>query len=253
MDPIITSALTSFVTTLATNSSKAPLQTLDDLWYLAFGRLNHFVQLKRAKNEMDVTQYKDSLARKILAINEENLQEPPLSVVGPALEASKYYIEEEELREMFAKIIASSMDKTKSANVHHSFVEIVKQMSPRDAKNISLFVDGKLTHPVVEYRSTLIGTMDFNSFITNIFTSDPIYGSIDENDSPSITNLIRLGLLSVSYDEYFTDDLAYHLYENGPFVDYVKAKLIPSTHELKVKKGLLRITPLGQSFVLICV
>ncbi len=34
MDPIITSALTAFATTVATGSSKAPLQTLDDLWYL---------------------------------------------------------------------------------------------------------------------------------------------------------------------------------------------------------------------------
>src|SRR5690606_13523981 len=107
MDPVVTAAITSFVTSVATNSSKAPLQTLDDLGYLAFGKISHLAELKRAKYEVATTNYKKQVAQKIIEIDENNLQEPPISVVGPALEASRFYIEEQELREMFANVIAS--------------------------------------------------------------------------------------------------------------------------------------------------
>ncbi|WP_267814141.1 Abi-alpha family protein [Staphylococcus aureus] len=47
------------------------------------------------------------------SVPENNLQEPQFSLLGPALEASKFYISEKTLSNMFAKLIASSMDDRK--------------------------------------------------------------------------------------------------------------------------------------------
>ena len=66
-----------------------------------------------AKNEIDVENLRNSTLQEVATIPPENIQEPPLKILGPALEASKYYIEEEELRSMFAKILSSSFDNRK--------------------------------------------------------------------------------------------------------------------------------------------
>ncbi|MBT2721454.1 DUF4393 domain-containing protein [Bacillus sp. ISL-46] len=84
--------------------------------------------------------------------------EPPLSIVGPALEASKFYIEEEELRSMFAKVVAASMDNRQASYVHPAFIEIIKQLSPVDALVISSFSD-ESKQPIVN-----IGHKDFEEF-----------------------------------------------------------------------------------------
>lgn len=251
MDPIITSAVTSFVTAVATNSSKAPLQTLDDLWYLAFGRINKIAELKRARNQLDVESYKNSIAEKVLAIDEENLQEPSMSVVGPALEASKYYIEEETLREMFAKVIAAAMDKSKSTNVHHSFVEIIKQLSPDDAKNMTLFKQ-KPINPIVQFVEQFQNEKGYDVVRTNVFSGhndDIITG---QENATSVTNLSRLGLVSISYEENFTEKSRYELYKNSTFLSKLKA--IPNFNQstFDIREGIMRLTPLGDTFIQVC-
>lgn len=253
MDPIITSALTSFVTTMATNSSKVPMQTLDDLWYLAFGRINFLAEKKKAENEIALTEFKNSVAEKILSIKEENLQEPPLSVVGPAIDASRFYIEEEELREMFAKVIASSMDKSKSENVHHSFVEIIKQLSTEDAKNIQLFqYEDDL--PIVQFKKLILNDNEqsYTLLKSNVFSgnySDIISG--DENTA-SVTNLARLGLVDISYENFFTDKKYYNLFMNSTYYRTQGQLLDPELNKIEIKEGIIRTTPFGKAFVGVC-
>ncbi|MDA1545817.1 DUF4393 domain-containing protein [Bacillus cereus group sp. TH253LC] len=249
MDPIITAAVTSFATTLATNGTKAPLETLDNLWYLAFGKLNHFAEKKKAKHQHSLEEYKNSIAKKIISIEDNDLQEPQMSVVGPALEASKYYIEEENLREMFANIIAASMDKNKSPNVHHAFVEIIKQLSPEDARNILLFKK-ESNYPIVSFVN-ILHSGGHHVINTNVFyghNSDIIHGN--ENAS-SITNISRLGLVSISYDEHYTTPIKHDIYRNSTYF-----KLLESAHNpngrIGLIEGIVSLTPLGQNFIKIC-
>ncbi|MCU4771687.1 hypothetical protein CON01_01705 [Bacillus thuringiensis] len=249
MDPIVTAALTSFATTVATNSSKAPLEALDNLWYLALGKFNHFVEKKKADRQHALEEYKKSIAEKVLSIDENNLQEPPMSIVGPALEASKYYIEEESLREMFSNIVAASMDSSKAKTVHHSFVEIIKQLSPEDARNILLFKEAE-NYPIVKFINDI--TNGGHAVLrTNVFhghKSDIIEG--DENAS-SITNLSRLGIVSISYEENFTDKSRYDLYRNSTFFSFLQNAENPHG-TIGLIEGIVRITPLGKDFVKVC-
>ena len=107
----------------------SPQQTFHDIWHLIFGGFHNFVEKKRISRVVDLENFKMSLEHKIADIPKGSLVEPKLSTLGPALEASKYYIEEEQLREMFAKLIASSMDNRVDSKVHPAFVEIINSTS----------------------------------------------------------------------------------------------------------------------------
>ncbi|MGX5433385.1 DUF4393 domain-containing protein [Bacillus toyonensis] len=250
MDPIITSALTSFATTIATNGTRAPLETLDSLWYLAFGKLNHFVEKKKVHHQHSLEEYKNSIAKKIISIDDNNLQEPPMSVVGPALEASKYYIEEENLREMFANIIAASMDKSKSSDVHHAFVEIIKQLSPEDARNMMLFKENE-SYPVVRFVRSLIkhdGHIILNSNVFHGYESDIIIGN---ENATSITNLSRLGLISISYDNSLNTKERYDIYRDSTYFKNLQS-LNNDEIQYNYREGYILLSPLGKSFISVC-
>ena len=240
-------ALASFV---AGKGAKAQLQTFDDLWYLVFNPITQMADKKRVENEYNINQYRSTLGNMLLNIPEENLQEPPLSIVGPALDASKYYIEEEKLRNMFAKVISSSMDNRISDMVHHSFVEIIKQLSPRDAKNISLFriMDN---YPIAQYKAKR-HTGESYSVLQPLVFSSKVDGSIDERDFASASNLIRLGLLTSNFTTYIYTSKFYQFYENSDLFQIHNKNINSELDRLVSENGVLSITPLGREFIKIC-
>lgn len=59
----------------------------------------------------ELEKYNKELQEKVDDIPIEKRVEPNIQIVVPALEASKYCVEKQELREVFANIIALSMNK----------------------------------------------------------------------------------------------------------------------------------------------
>ena len=114
---------------------KGPIQTLQDWWYVNYGyNISTQAALLKGKQDAAVEQLKNDILKEAASIPPENVQQPNLKILGPSLEASRYYIEEEELRKMFAKIIASSLDNRKNNTIHTSFVEIIKQLDTLDSR-----------------------------------------------------------------------------------------------------------------------
>ena len=142
-----------------------------------------------------------------------------MSVVGPALEASKFYIEEDEIRGMFAKLIASSMDKTQSINIHPSFVEIIKVLSPLDAKNLYfLYHDGDET--ISKIRVTNKENGIYTDHFNHVFLGNP---ECQDNNliESSMDTQIPLQLVYVSYREDKSDDSLYDKHrENELFLKF---------------------------------
>jgi hypothetical protein len=67
---------------------------------------------------------------------------------------AKYYVDTEELSEMFSNLIAASMNSDKLNEDHPSYVDVIKQLSPLDAKNLTMInIGGKL--PIGDYIITL--------------------------------------------------------------------------------------------------
>lgn len=226
-----------------------PIQTLQDWWYINYGHdVSNQAALLRAKNAIDVENLRNSTLQQVAAIPPENVQEPPLKILGPALEASKYYIEEEELRSMFAKILASSFDNRKNSIIHPSFVEIIKQLDITDALILQFLKEqGYATDsPIPCMKAVEKSDNGTKTIFPIIYFIDGSEG-IDEL-APSLTNLERLGLLKIKNDTYSTDDSNYDFIRNNSVVQYLLRKF----PEFSLRKMCFSITPLGKNFLEVC-
>ena len=210
--PIVSGALSGLA---AAGALKGPIESLTQIWTLTLGRFSDDAYQKyKIKQAANLEKYANEVKLGIEKIPEENIQEPKMSVVGPALEASKFYIEEDEIRGMFAKLIASSMDNSKSADIHPSFSEMIKMLSPLDAQNLqTLYQSGDET--ISKIRMTSDG--GFIDVCSHIYLGNP---ETQDNQliAPSIDNLIRLKLIDVDYETFKNNDALYEKHRNNPLL-----------------------------------
>lgn len=212
--PIVSGALSGLA---AVGALKGPIESLTQIWTLTLGRFpDDAYQKYKIKQAANLEKYANEVRSGIEKIPEENIQEPKMSVIGPALEASKFYIEEDEIRGMFAKLIASSMDNSKSADIHPSFSEMIKMLSPLDAQNLqTLYQSGDET--ISKIRMTYDGNGGFKDVCSHIYLGNP---ETQDNQliAPSIDNLIRLKLIDVDYETFKNNDALYEKHRNNPLL-----------------------------------
>src|SRR5687768_5912365 len=80
----------------------------------------------------------------------DQIVSPSPLIAGPAMEALRFAGEEPDLREMYATLLASAMDRRTASRAHPAFVEIIKQLSATEGRIlIALWRDG-LGRPVVD-------------------------------------------------------------------------------------------------------
>ncbi len=230
---------TTIATTLAAKGIEAPGKTLGQIWDIAIGnRIAAVYEKSKAKHNLNVEDFKSKLINNVSSIPKENIQDPKVSIIGPALEASKYYFDEKEIRDMFANLIASSMDSSYNGLVQHSFVEIIKQLSPYDAiffKNISGFIQA-------------YDLKEDNSIFFRCFSILPDFLDYEVN-AISINNLHRLGLL---------DLIPYFSIENNPYKNFIENSTYIKEFEKKHDKFSMQshayiVSPLGRSFKKVCI
>jgi hypothetical protein len=226
-----------------------PIQTLQDWWYINYGHdVSNQAALLRAKNEIDVENLRNSTLQQVATIPPENVQEPPLKIIGPALEASKYYIEEEELRSMFAKILSSSFDNRKNLVIHPSFVEIIKQLDVTDARILQILkVHNYATDSPIPCMKAVVNSDEGTKIIFPIIYFIDGTEGIDEL-APSLTNLERLGLLKIKSDTYSAIDSNYDFIRNNPLVQ----QILQAYPEISIEKMCFSVTPLGKNFLEVC-
>ena len=189
---------------------------------------------------------------KIKFILPENLTSAKISIAGPSLEAIKYLEEEIELRDMYANLIATSMDITKRQNAMPSYIEIIKNMNGNDAIILKYFVENEIS----TYIDVMIGNeispeqMLDGTYISLILEELNI--SMPANGLNSILNLKRLGLIESpsthtlfddSYDKILAHDAIKQMFDNLKNNSWT----IKSIH-----KKFYKMTELGRSFAAAC-
>jgi hypothetical protein len=94
------------------------------------------------------------VAEKLSGIPPENIVAPKPEVAGPSLEALRYAGHDETLRELFANLLATSMDSSTATNAHPGFVEILKNLSPDEALIMQFFTrNGQRPMVIVDVRA----------------------------------------------------------------------------------------------------
>lgn len=220
-------------------------QTLSDTWELVFGGLSTFVEKKRLTRQKDIEDFKKSLVQNVQSIPPEHLQEPSLSIIGPALEASKFYFEEAEIRELFSKIISNSMDDRYNTKIHISYVEILKQMTSLDAQNLGLFRSNEVL-PIASFRYKVSST-SYRPLFPLVFLSNSKESDI-EKQAISISSLERLGLVTTS----FLGETSSTSYDSFVETKCYQELLNEFGNKVYMQKGILLTTPLGKSFIDVC-
>lgn len=208
------------------------------IWYCAFG-YNWDMSIDKIQVDYlrNLGEFRNELTNEINIITPENIQPPKTSIVGPALEASKFYMDEGEIRQMFARLIATSMDKTRSHKTHHAFVDIIKMLSPLDAKNLYylhtlkdeticnrvIMIDGKNEHKILD-RHVWLGNPEKPN---------------RESQQVSLENLARLGLVNITYNSWSSDENAYQ--HHKAHADYLSLEQEIHSKAEQAKKDLMML------------
>jgi|GEM_PF-1888884 len=232
------------------------------------------------KREYSVKQFEKELELKYNAIPEINRKEPEMNILGNALEALRYTIDQDELREMFENIIISSMDNRTSEKCHPSYVDVIKQLSTQDAKLLKAIKNyhGLLPLLLPIYKLRIRKTdgqgvdeieqthQDFPEFyIGNI--NDLSFNAI----SKSMTSISRLGLIEITSignigELHFTgpeimkrkgtpyDNLLNQAKTQNGIVEYCNSiNKMRDISSIDFRKGCYKITEFGKDFMKTCI
>ena len=107
------------------------LGTLMNVFNLLFAPLERANMRSQAKTE----RLRRELEKGYEEIPEKQRVEPPLEVVGPALESMKY-VEDEKLQKMFIELLLASMDSERQGRSHRAFVKILEEINSLEAKMV---------------------------------------------------------------------------------------------------------------------
>lgn len=228
-------------------------QTFSDVWYLIFGNISQAADKRRMKYAHDLKLYSQELSQAIADIPDENLIEPSIQTTAQALENSKYCIESTELRKLFVNLISNSLNCNYAKSIHPAFAEIIKQMSPLDARILKTLEPNR-DFPLVDYVLQDRNSATYDIQLSNVYLP-PFPDVTIEEVSFSISSLERLGIITIDKLSRLSDRNAYFSYEN---TDYYKSLLSTTSRYYPHKKVNLRkylgcLSAFGQNFFEVCV
>ncbi len=197
---------------------------------------------------------RDRVASKLENVPPEDVQKPKPHVAVPAIEALRYTGAESDLAELYANLLATSMDKVTAYRAHPSFVDMIKNMSPDEAR-IMRFLATATSQPLVNIKA--IDKQDGGFQIVHRHLSliglksscqhVPLAGTY-------LDNLVRLGLIEIPSMRRIKSDEPYKEIEHFPEVKQILDDLRKSeTHTIEVEKLKLEVTDLGKQFIRTCV
>lgn len=195
-----------------------------------------------------------TVTEKLKSIPPEDIQIPDPAVAGPALESLKYTGHKESLSEMYANLLASSMDSKTAENAHPGFVEIIRNMSSDEAKIMSFLISADI-YPVIDIEKVLKnngGTIKTHELISGIgHDAECVHRKLAAS---YFTNLERLGLIEIPRTGHMTEEKGYdRLINDGPVKAIMEQLNSSDEHSGKILKHYVRITPLGRLFGAACV
>lgn len=212
----------------------------------ALSPLREWISVK----EYNIAKTEQLLAHKLENLNPEKITTPKPYVAVPAIQALSYSMDSSDLRNLYANLLAKSMNVDTQDNVHPSFVEIIKQLSPLDAQLFNILCsDG--ANPIIDLKRKEKGSIGSIDLVNNIMNIDI---ASHEFIALSINNLERLNLISIPDDvQYANDNLYKPFYDHPIYKKHLKLCKSIGSYELIIIKKSISITDIGKSFYNICI
>lgn len=207
------------------------------------------------QREYNIEMTKKLLEEKLKNVPPESIQPPEAHIAVPALQYISYCMDNEELRDMYANLLANSMTEVVKNGVHPGFVEIIKQLCPDEAK-ILKYMYSHTTIPSISLRYE-----NDNGNGIDVIRNFSDVGELVKCENPFevnkyFDNLMRLGLLESSpplsslTDKKLYEPLKHHRYIQPRTDEEIvqKSGFLKATYN----EGFMRLTYYGISFCNVC-
>lgn len=215
-----------------------------------------------AEREYKLAEVEKLLAKKLEHVGEDKIVTPEAYVAVPAIQAISYSMDNKELRNLYANLLAKAMNSDTKDMVHPSFVEIIKQMSPTDIRVYEEIAINKTFQVANIYCCKYENNQDSSKFASTLETPIEKLGFegvthityfSPEMVKISIDNLLRLRLIQ----ERFRNDtsIAEQLKTSPTYINMVtqlKKYLVDSSWRYEENAYYLGLTNYGKSFRSVC-
>ena len=193
------------------------------------------------------------VSEKLKNVPENRIVTPDPAVVGPALEALKYAGNNETLSELYANLIANSMDKETIKKAHPGFVEIIKNMTSDEGLILKVFVPN-VYKPIIDIKLKIKKDGGEHNLVNN-YSNIGIEARCKYPDLTQkyIDNLCRLGLLQIPAGRHLVGPNAYDVLIKTKEFEEFKARHENEHITTTEIKKYIELTELGVQFKEACV
>lgn len=242
-------------------SALRPFRSLLSVWELSFDQLDAW------------------LVESLSDVPAEDIVEPPSNVAGGVLTGLVFANDDPDLRTLFVRLLATSMVRQTQAEAHPAFSEVIKQLTPMEARMIkamqrtimpAIVVKGCWKKPGEDYSKFRNPTVDTSKAeLSRLFKLTPtewhmanFYTHLDRDgvakfpfSNVAYDNLVRLRIVNCSViDAVANDDDYFELMTSPNLVDLLG---IVAGHDERVYQsfsmGSVTQTAFGRQFVRACV
>jgi hypothetical protein len=208
------------------------------------------------QKEYSVAEIDKLLEIKLQKVGAENVVPPEAHIAVPALQYISYCMDNEELRDMYANLLASSMNKVVKNEVHPSYVEIIKQLCPDEAKILKKILEIH-NWPLIHIKYFFPDKKGYFYQVRNF--SD--VGYLANCEYPHwitryISNLERLGLIEIVTSASIVDKTKYLPLEKH---EAIASLIQPQEYKSRgfesfdFERNYFEMTPFGRAFCKICI
>lgn len=222
-------------------SSKALGHALGALFYWIFQKPIEYGIIK--ENEFDDLVEKTS--NNLKNIPQENKDSSKSGLIMKAMEEAQYQLSENDLRQMFANLIASSADNRKNNFITPRFATVLSQLGSDDAIFFKCIVQDNYYDLIYGYLIEYIEKYGpYHASTNKIYFTKNKYKKLPQK---SVDVLVSLGLVTVSED----------IHPSSEFFDNTYAKIestlknnisIKNNDLVEFRKGNISVTAFGQLF-----
>jgi hypothetical protein len=197
------------------------------------------------------------LAKILEDVPEERLVSPEPSVAVPALESFVLVCHEPTLADMYVKLLATSMDSQSAEVAHPAFAEIIRQMTPDEARIIKFMSESHCIPTIKVFTRSKIPPRQTHPITPTQIALENYYHRVPEMgiQNPGamrvgLDNLRRLGLIEHNENKYFPESNGWDSLVNSQDVQRLKVR---DDVNIMITKGGYYLTNFGYRFCLACV
>ncbi len=189
------------------------------------------------------------ITEKLKNIPEENITTPPPQVAGPAIEALRFAGHDETLRELYANLLATAMNKETIHQAHPGFVEILKNMTSDEGILLQSFT--AIHYPLIDVHITAKDGVGFTIFRSNYSHFHKNTKLIRPDLVPSyLDNLCRLGIMEIHATTWINTPNTYEPLETDKEFEIIKQAIeVIMQRKLSFQRKIVRLTSFGNLFV----